>query len=335
MNKIDYKFGSYTNNMPYSPIAAICLLGSCILTDNNSNLLLQYYSNILIKKSIVETKNILHLSVIDDATKIIANITTQFISNDNYNVTIPNNNELGSSIHAFDVDKISFAHDIALNVSSILNKPNGFENLIKKIKIKYNNNISNLHAKELIKACHICFSKNLQKQIKPNLSTIDYVYDLMLDKTNFYAVNVLNILRPSYPKKTFITFDIKDPYNKIVNILNEESMYNYTNSNFMRTDIPVSKIPFKTNSILNQIFNYTKYIIWYIFLFFIFICIIYIIFYIYRKSRRYLPPFVFLETNSVYNRLMIEYDNVYPEYDLKNNKGYGTVKHINAIKTFG
>jgi len=288
--------------MPYSPIAAICLLGSCILTDSNSNLLLQYYSNILIKESIVDTQNLLHLSVINDATKIISNITTKFISNNNYNVTIPNQNELQQSIHAFDVDKISFAHDIALNVSSILNKPNGLENLIKKIKINYNNDISNLHAKELIKACHICFSKTLEKQIKTNSSIMDSVYDLMLDKTNFYAVNILNILQPYYPEKNFITFDIIDPYEKISNISNETSMYNYTNSTFMRTDIPSSSIPFKTNTMLNQMLNYTKYTIWYMFLFFIFISIIYIIFYIYRKLRRYLPPFVFLETHTMQDR---------------------------------
>jgi ribonuclease HII len=35
------------------------------------------------------------------------------------------------------------------------------------------------------------------------------------------------------------------------------------------------------------------------------------------------------------DRMMIEYDAIYPEYDFKNNKGYGTVNHINAIKNFG
>ena len=302
MNKIDYKFGSYTNNMPYSPIAAICLLGSCILTDNNSNLLLQYYSNILIQESIFDTNSLLHLSVIYDATKIIANITTKFISNINYNVSIPNDNEIPQSIYAFDVDKIAFAHDIALNVSSILNKPNGFENLKTKIEKNYNNTISNLHAKELIKACHICFSKTLQKKNKANLSTMDYVYDLILDKTNYYAVNILNILRPSYPKKTYISFYIKNPYNTISNISNEMSMYK---SSFMRTDIPFSRIPYKTNTQLNQILNYTKYIVWYIFLIFLFICIFYIILYIYRNRRLWSPIAFLLETHVVEDRFKL------------------------------
>ena len=35
------------------------------------------------------------------------------------------------------------------------------------------------------------------------------------------------------------------------------------------------------------------------------------------------------------DRLMIEYDDIYPEYDIKNNKGYGTKKHIDAIKIYG
>lgn len=32
---------------------------------------------------------------------------------------------------------------------------------------------------------------------------------------------------------------------------------------------------------------------------------------------------------------MIEYDQLYPNYDLKNNKGYGTKKHRDAIATYG
>lgn len=35
------------------------------------------------------------------------------------------------------------------------------------------------------------------------------------------------------------------------------------------------------------------------------------------------------------DNLMIAYDEIYPEYDLKNNKGYGTKKHIEAIKKYG
>ncbi len=35
------------------------------------------------------------------------------------------------------------------------------------------------------------------------------------------------------------------------------------------------------------------------------------------------------------DRLMIEMDKEYPMYDLKNNKGYGTKKHIEALKQYG
>ncbi len=35
------------------------------------------------------------------------------------------------------------------------------------------------------------------------------------------------------------------------------------------------------------------------------------------------------------DRLMVEYSKQYPEYDLAQNKGYGTKKHIEAIKKFG
>lgn len=35
------------------------------------------------------------------------------------------------------------------------------------------------------------------------------------------------------------------------------------------------------------------------------------------------------------DREMIKLSNKYPEYGLKNNKGYGTKQHINAIKKFG
>lgn len=35
------------------------------------------------------------------------------------------------------------------------------------------------------------------------------------------------------------------------------------------------------------------------------------------------------------DRLMVEYDKIYPEYDLASNKGYGTKKHIEAIKQYG
>ncbi len=35
------------------------------------------------------------------------------------------------------------------------------------------------------------------------------------------------------------------------------------------------------------------------------------------------------------DRLMEEYSKIYPEYDFENNVGYGTKKHIEAIKTYG
>ena len=35
------------------------------------------------------------------------------------------------------------------------------------------------------------------------------------------------------------------------------------------------------------------------------------------------------------DKLMVKYNNEYPYYDWINNKGYGTVKHKNAIKKFG
>lgn len=35
------------------------------------------------------------------------------------------------------------------------------------------------------------------------------------------------------------------------------------------------------------------------------------------------------------DKMMYELDKIYPIYDLKNNKGYGTKKHMEAIKTYG
>lgn len=35
------------------------------------------------------------------------------------------------------------------------------------------------------------------------------------------------------------------------------------------------------------------------------------------------------------DRIMREYDEVYPEYGFSEHKGYGTAKHIQAIKTYG
>ena len=35
------------------------------------------------------------------------------------------------------------------------------------------------------------------------------------------------------------------------------------------------------------------------------------------------------------DRLMVQYDEVFPEYDFAGNKGYGSAKHIEAIKKYG
>lgn len=35
------------------------------------------------------------------------------------------------------------------------------------------------------------------------------------------------------------------------------------------------------------------------------------------------------------DRLMLEYDKIYPEYGFASNKGYGTAKHIEALKAHG
>lgn len=35
------------------------------------------------------------------------------------------------------------------------------------------------------------------------------------------------------------------------------------------------------------------------------------------------------------DRLMVEYDNIYPEYNFKSNKGYGSAEHIAALKKYG
>ena len=35
------------------------------------------------------------------------------------------------------------------------------------------------------------------------------------------------------------------------------------------------------------------------------------------------------------DNLMIKYDSIFPVYDLKGNKGYGTKKHLEALKNFG
>lgn len=35
------------------------------------------------------------------------------------------------------------------------------------------------------------------------------------------------------------------------------------------------------------------------------------------------------------DRMMVEYDKIYPGYDFASNKGYGSAKHIQAIKTLG
>ena len=35
------------------------------------------------------------------------------------------------------------------------------------------------------------------------------------------------------------------------------------------------------------------------------------------------------------DRLMVEYDKVFPEYDFAGNKGYGSSAHIEALKKYG
>jgi len=35
------------------------------------------------------------------------------------------------------------------------------------------------------------------------------------------------------------------------------------------------------------------------------------------------------------DRLMREYDEIYPMYEFAKNKGYGTAAHIDAIKKYG
>ena len=35
------------------------------------------------------------------------------------------------------------------------------------------------------------------------------------------------------------------------------------------------------------------------------------------------------------DRIMLEYDKIYPEYDFKNNMGYGTKKHLEALDKYG
>ncbi len=32
---------------------------------------------------------------------------------------------------------------------------------------------------------------------------------------------------------------------------------------------------------------------------------------------------------------MLKFSRIYPEYDFKNNKGYGTKKHIDALRKYG
>jgi ribonuclease HII len=35
------------------------------------------------------------------------------------------------------------------------------------------------------------------------------------------------------------------------------------------------------------------------------------------------------------DRMMVEYDKIYPGYDFASNKGYGSAKHIQALKEIG
>ena len=35
------------------------------------------------------------------------------------------------------------------------------------------------------------------------------------------------------------------------------------------------------------------------------------------------------------DRMMVEYENIYPEYHFASNKGYGSAEHIEALKKYG
>ena len=35
------------------------------------------------------------------------------------------------------------------------------------------------------------------------------------------------------------------------------------------------------------------------------------------------------------DRMMVEYDNLYPEYHFAKNKGYGAAEHTDALKKYG
>ncbi|WP_416755499.1 ribonuclease HII [Mycoplasma sp. VS42A] len=35
------------------------------------------------------------------------------------------------------------------------------------------------------------------------------------------------------------------------------------------------------------------------------------------------------------DRMMLQYSEIYPQYDFENNKGYGTKKHMSALETYG
>jgi len=311
MHKIDYKFGAYTDAMPYSPIAAVCLLGAPI-----DNILNKYhrdlydiphcnlpyndtFKNTEVNDRINDSDQNEKL-IFTDAYKKIKNIGTQFLISEYY-VSIPNSYELPKSIYAFDVDQISFAYDIASNVSFILNKRDGFNELSNKfdytirdgIGDDYDNNIhggrdnklfKENHVNELIKACKICFSltfkieeSNIELKGFEKVMKMDYIYDLFSNKTNMFAVDVVNKLQIKHPDKGYLSFDIYKGAENVAPPINSYSMYS---QNFLRTDIPSTvPIPFRYNKSLLNVISYTQIFLVYLFTL---ICVIVILYIVYK-----------------------------------------------------
>jgi hypothetical protein len=319
MSKMDYKFGAYTDAMPFSPIAAICLFGvlidSNLLEDYHSNLYVKHVGDVAISYDTDFIKEGEERLIITNATRDIKEIGCQFIMSE-YTVSIPNSYELPKSIYAFDVEKIAFAYKIASNVSRILGSKNGydklknhfdytFEDALSDIPDGINNKIYEMKknyegykkkkisqpaiADELIKACKICFSlrfnidintktndgDNVAKGLE-NFLTMEYIYDLFSNKTNMFAVEVVNKLQMEYPNKGYLTFDIT-PKDATSNIqINETSMYGEYH---LRTDIPSSvNIPFKYNKSLSNVISFTKTFLVYLFMLFIIISILYLLY---------------------------------------------------------
>jgi hypothetical protein len=296
MSKMDYKFGAYTDAMPYSPIAAICLLGSVTV---DTRLLQNYHSNICTDMNIQysnftngETDN--EKLVIIEAKKQIKEIGCQFIASE-YNVSIPNSYELPKSIYAFDTDQINLAYDIASNVSYTLNLNGGEKTLRDKITYtagvaweayegdKYNDDekFKKDMTDQLIKACKICFSQRfkIEKPIKDveKFIKMDYIYDLFSNKTNMFAVDVINKLQMKYPEKGYLTFDINNNTDEKIATINANSMYHALN--WIRTDKPsLASIPFKYNKSLSNVISFSQTFMVYLLMFFTTIIVLYVIY---------------------------------------------------------